>query len=237
MTLILDNYLRVRELARQAAQRAGRDPQHIRVVAVSKTHPPELMRELLEAFAKRSESLIFGENYVQEFKRKQELLGSSLDCHLIGPLQSNKAKDAVKLFSVIESVHSAHLAQALDKEANKIGKQQQILLQVNISDDQQKSGFTPERALDFINKEITRYENLCFRGLMTITKFYPVAEMARSDFRAMRELADRISALLGPKAPQPFELSMGMSADFQIAVEEGATLVRVGTAIFGERKS
>lgn len=235
MSQILDNYLRVRELVDQAARKAGRDPKQVRVVAVSKTKSFEMMHELQQALERRAETVTFGENYVQEFKAKQELFGSAVDCHLIGPLQSNKAKDAVKLFSMIESVHSSQLAKVLDKEAKKISKRQRILLQINISSDQQKSGFEAEQALEFINNDLLRCDNLEFRGLMTITRLYPQAEMARADFHALRELTDKISALLGPKAPQPFELSMGMSADFHVAVEEGATLVRVGTAIFGER--
>lgn len=236
MSAIIENYLRVEERVREAALKSGRSPDRTRIVAVSKTHPVEFMRELAEELKKRNKQPIFGENYVQEFKQKQEELGSSVECHLIGPLQRNKAKDAVRLFSMIESVHSLHLAEVLDKEARKINKFQEILLQVNVSADQQKSGFQPEQALQFLSEALPRYGNLLFRGLMTITKLYQQPELARPDFSALRELGDRAGALLGSAAPSPFELSMGMSADFPIAVEEGATLVRVGSAIFGERK-
>ncbi len=235
MSQILENYLQVKKKVELAALKAGRNPNQIKIVAVSKTHSVDAMRELRDSLAARGEEVIFGENYVQEFKQKKDILGSGFECHLIGPLQSNKAKEAVKLFNLIESVHSASLAKVLDREARKIGKPQAVLLQINISNDDAKSGFQPAQVLDFLERELAALSNLEFKGFMTITRLYPEPEMARADFRALRILSEQAQKSWPDSEGKNFELSMGMSADFEIAVEEGATLVRVGTAIFGER--
>ncbi len=207
--------------------------QPVQLVAVSKKQPVELMREYLEACASCtvSPSVVFGENYVQEWEQKREALHAQSEegvppVHMIGNLQRNKAARAVALFDVIQSIHSIALLQAVGQAATKYGKQQDVFLQVNISKDPSKAGFSAEEVLDAFTSGRSM-SSIAVRGLMTITREYESAEEARLDFRALRELRDSMDLAL--------ELSMGMSSDFEVAIEEGATLVRVGTALFGER--
>jgi pyridoxal phosphate enzyme (YggS family) len=216
----------------------GRPIDSVKLVCVSKTHSPEVMEELLLACDQTGESVIFGENYIQEFKGKREALRSGVDAHFIGRLQRNKARDAVRMFSVIQSVDSVELLQALQKEALREGKLQNVFLQVNISGDPQKSGFIPALVKQLICEELPKTPNINVTGIMTITALYEAPEDARSDFRAMKELRDQILATpecLNALRRDQLELSMGMSQDYLIAIEEGATVVRVGSAIFGER--
>ena len=197
------------------------------------------MRELLETAGTHGHSIIFGENYVQEFKQKRADLPTTIDCHLIGHLQRNKARDAVRLFSVIESVDSAGLLRELQKEAAREEKLQQIFLQVNVSQDQAKRGFMVADVAALIEQEIPQATNLKLCGLMTITALYDEAEKARPDFHALRALRDELvgsEALRRAIGRDSLELSMGMSSDYEIAIEEGATVVRVGSAIFGARE-
>lgn len=218
----------------------GRPLDSVKLVCVSKTHPPEVMEDLLSACEQTGEQVIFGENYIQEFKIKRQALRSGIEAHFIGRLQRNKAKDAVRMFSVIQSVDSLDLLQVLQKEASREGKLQNVFLQVNISRDPQKSGFIPEMLSEVICKELPKTPNIKVTGLMTITALYDAPEQARPDFRAMRELRDEILATaecLHSLSSGKLELSMGMSQDYLIAIEEGATVVRVGSAIFGERAS
>lgn len=221
----------------QAAKRAGRSPASITLVAVSKKQSTESMRAYAAAANARGIPVVFGESYVQEFKTKHHELGDVGLFHLIGPLQSNKIKDAVMCADVIESVHSHKVFDAIAKEAAALGKRQSIFLQVNIGQDPNKSGFTAEEILEICAAAAPLSHHISLLGLMTITPYYEVAEDARGDFRAMRELRQR---LVASGADAHFEgrmiaLSMGMSSDFEIAIEEGADLVRVGTALFGER--
>ncbi len=226
----------IEERIKAALKRSGREVERIELVAVSKKQPLELMLELERIYFLRGEFPTFGENYVQEFKKKREALSSSSRVHLIGPLQRNKAKEAVRLFDLIESVHSKDLALALNNEAEKAGKIQEVLFQVNISSDAQKSGFDAEELIAFL-PSAAQFRALKPLGLMTITRNYDLPEQARADFRALRDLGDVVKQKFSELfLPPRFELSMGMSSDFEVAIEEGATMVRIGTALFGERE-
>ena len=207
----------VRERIEAASRRAGRDAGAVTLVAVSKTFPADAVELAIAAGATH-----VGENRVQETREKKPLVRAAARWHLIGHLQSNKVKDAVELFDVIESVDSAELAARLARSAQSIGKRQEILLQVNIGREPQKSGADPEVVPELV-RTIGAMASLSLRGLMAIP---PVGD-SRLHFRALRALRD--SAGLE-------HLSMGMSADYEIAVEEGATIVRVGSAIFGSRR-
>lgn len=210
-----------------AAARVGRDPAGVTLVAVSKTVPAERLVAAVEAGL-----TILAENRVQEGEAKAPLVAGA-SWHLVGPLQSNKARRALETFSLVQSVDSTDLARRLDRLAAEArpGVPVPILLQVNIDDDAAKAGFelaSLEAELD----EILDLPQLDVRGVMTIGRLVDRAEDARSTFRALRELSER---LRGGRPRLGAELSMGMSADFEIAVEEGATIVRVGRALFGER--
>jgi pyridoxal phosphate enzyme (YggS family) len=220
----------IKERIRQVAVSCNRDPVSIRLVVVSKTFPPETVKEAIEAGA-----AILGENYVQEAREKFEaLVHYPASWHFIGHLQSNKAKYAVRLFDLIHSVDSLKLARALDKEAQKAGKIQPILVQVNISGEDSKSGISAEDAPALIS-QISQLENLSIKGLMTMPPYFYQPEKVRPYFAALRELRDQIKKQAPPNVFLE-ELSMGMTGDFEVAIKEGATLVRIGTAIFGERK-
>lgn len=206
------------------AIRAGLDEKII-LIAVTKNHGVEVMREAIDAGATD-----IGENRIQEAAEKFPQLQRTVTRHLIGHLQTNKVKPAVKLFDVIQSLDSEHLAQALDKAANSLGKVQDVLIQVNAAREPQKSGVLLE---DFpaLIKFVDAAKNLRLRGLMMIAPNFPDAEECRPLFRQMKRLFDELKP-----ARENFDfLSMGMTHDYKIAVEEGANVVRVGTAIFGER--
>lgn len=208
-----------------SAQRAGRDPAEIELVAVSKTQTVENIRE-----AMRAGLHIFGENKVQEAARKiAELERGSW--HLIGHLQTNKAKLAVQLFDSIDSVDRFELAQEIDQRAESLGKTQNVLLQVNVAGESSKFGCTPGAARELADA-INGLPRLCLRGLMTIAPLAEEAEKSRPHFARLRKLRDEIERDSGLKLPV---LSMGMSGDFTIAIEEGSTSVRIGTALFGTR--
>jgi len=220
----------IKERIRRIAVSCNRDPVSIRLVVVSKTFPPETVKEAIEAGA-----AILGENYVQEAREKFEaLVHYPVSWHFIGHLQSNKAKYAVRLFDLIHSVDSLKLARSLDKEAQKAGKIQPILVQVNISGEDTKSGISAEDAPALIS-QISQLENLSVKGLMTMPPYFYQPEKVRPYFAALRELRDQIKKQAPPNVSLE-ELSMGMTGDFEVAIKEGATLVRIGTAIFGERK-
>jgi pyridoxal phosphate enzyme (YggS family) len=220
----------IKERIRQAAKSCNRNPDSIRLVAVSKTVPAETVKEAIEAGA-----TILGENYVQDAREKFDaLVHYPVSWHFIGHLQSNKAKYAVRLFDLIHSVDSLKLARALDKEAKKVDKIQPILVQVNISGEDTKSGISAEDAPGLIS-EISHLKNLSIKGLMTMPPYFYQPEKVRPYFAALRELRDQMKKQSLPNVSLE-ELSMGMTGDFEVAIEEGATLVRIGTAIFGERK-
>lgn len=208
-----------------AAQRSGRNPSDIELVAVSKTQPLEAIQEAMRAGITH-----FGENKVQEARGKIETLGRGV-WHLIGHLQTNKAKDAVRLFDFIDSVDRPELMEELNHRADAHGKIQNVLLQVNIAGESAKFGCTPETARE-LAEAINALPRLALHGLMTIAPYSPEPEKSRPHFAGLRELRDKIEADTGLHLPV---LSMGMSGDFIVAIEEGATSVRIGTALFGER--
>jgi PLP dependent protein len=229
---IADNTARVRERIAEAARRAGRNPEDIALMAVTKTFPPERIRE-----AYSSGLRLFGENRVQEFGGKAEALRDLTDAewHLIGHLQTNKAAKAAELFRGVDSVDSLRLAEKLNLAAEARNRKLQVLIEVNVGGEAQKTGVRPgSPELEEILLAAPRLENLVFRGLMTIPPFTEDREGARPYFSKLRRLRDEVAArqLAGVEMSV---LSMGMSHDFEVAVEEGATCVRVGTAIFGER--
>ncbi len=219
----------VKNRIRKSAIDCRRDPQSIRLVAVSKTMSAKKVKEAIAAGVE-----ILGENYIQEAREKIDRLSSyPVSWHFIGHLQTNKAKYAVRLFDLIHSVDSLKLAVELNKQAKKIGKVQQILIQVNVGQEASKSGISTKETFDMV-KNIGHLENLCLRGLMTIPPFYNAPQKVRPYFALLCDLGDRIKAAIRTRVPVN-ELSMGMTNDFEVAIEEGATLLRIGTAIFGER--
>jgi len=218
---------------RKAASSCNRETESIRIVAVTKTVPAERIRE---AFAEGIS--VIGESYIKEAREKYDLIsGIPVSWHFIGHLQTNKAKYAVKMFDLIHSVDSIKLAEELDIQANKIGKIQKVLIQVNLGKEKTKSGINEEDAPDLINK-MSCFKNLFVKGLMVIPPFYDDPERVRPYFSALRNLRDSLKSSVDPSLIKNIamdELSMGMSGDFETAIEEGATLIRIGTAIFGER--
>ncbi len=230
MTSIAANLQKVRERIAAAARRVGREPAAVRLVAVSKTVG---LSELEEA--KAAGQHLFGENYLQEARPKIAALGPGVEWHFIGHLQSNKAKAAVELFALIHSVDRLPLALALNQAAAKLGKVQEVLLQINLAGEATKSGVSPSAAPKLL-AAVAALPHLKVVGLMTMPPWFPDPEAVRPYFRALRELRDRLTTP-GARPPALPELSMGMTGDFEVAVEEGATLVRVGTAIFGPRQA
>lgn len=225
MPTIRENLLRVRERIERAAQRAGRETKEIKLVAVSKTVEVGRIQEAIEAGAS-----ILGENYVQEAQKKIEALGKSVSWHFIGHLQSNKAKYAVRLFDVIHSIDSIPLAEELDRRAAQADRVIKVMIEVNLSKEATKFGADEERVLN-LARRIQDLGHLSLEGLMTMPPYFDSPEMSRPYYVALRELKEKmINEGISLK-----ELSMGMSHDFEIAIEEGATYVRVGTAIFGPR--
>ena len=222
---IRDNLLKVMERIERAARRAGRDPAEIRLVAVSKTVESARIREAVEAGVE-----ILGENYVQEAKKKIEEIGHPVAWHFIGHLQSNKAKYAVHLFDMIHSVDSMALAEELNRRAGQVNRNVKVMVEVNISGEATKFGTDEGRVME-IAKGITGLKHLSLEGLMTMPPYFDSAELSRPYFVELRRLREK---LLREGTPVR-ELSMGMSTDFEVAIEEGATYVRVGTAIFGPR--
>jgi pyridoxal phosphate enzyme (YggS family) len=220
----------IEDRIKNAAASCNRDPGTIGLVAVSKTVPAETVKQAIEAGVN-----ILGENYVQEAREKFRALARyPVSWHFIGHLQTNKAKYAVRLFDLIHTVDSLKLARELNKQAQKNGKIQQILIQVNISREDTKSGVSVDEILELII-EISRLKSLAVNGLMTMPPYFNEPEKVRPIFAALRDLRDQLKSKAIPNVTLN-ELSMGMSGDFEVAIEEGATLVRVGTAIFGERK-
>jgi hypothetical protein len=229
---IAENIALVQGRIAAAARRAGRNPADITLMAVSKTFPPELIREAYDAGIR-----VFGENRVQEFAGKAGavLNLTEAEWHLIGHLQSNKAAAAAELFGTVDSVDSARVAQKLNAAAEKAGKVLPVLIEINVGGEEAKSGVAPSsEELEQILVGASRWKNLRVRGLMTVPPYTEDPEEARAYFRQLRKIRDGIAAQRLPAVSMEV-LSMGMSHDFEVAIEEGATCVRVGTAIFGER--
>ena len=224
---IAENLARVRERIDRAAGRAGRRADEITLVAVSKTFAPEAIRAAYDAGLRH-----FGENRVQEARAKRpELAGLAATWHLIGHLQSNKARQAAGLFDRIDTVDSVPLARKLDAAAQECGKRLPVLIEVRLGGEASKSG-VEAAGLPAFAERIGQPGALDFRGLMAIPPYAEDPEQARPYFRRLRELRDELSRRLGRPLPA---LSMGMSHDFEVAIEEGATEVRIGTALFGTR--
>ena len=211
-----------------ASVRAGRDPNSVTLLAVSKSHPPESIQTAVACG-----QIFFGENKVQEAKAKIPLSPSKARWHFIGHLQSNKVRDAVELFEMIQGVDSLAIAQEISKRANQASKTMPILLEVNVAGEGSKFGYQPEQLLAEL-AQLSALPRIEIHGLMAIPPYSTVAEKSRTDFQRLRELKEQAENILGYPLPQ---LSMGMSSDFEIAIEEGATIVRIGTALFGERIS
>jgi len=227
---IKENVEKIREIVNKTAAKVGRNPEDIIILAASKTQPVEKIIQAYEAGIR-----FFGENRVQEGMKKIDILKEKypdIHWHLIGGLQTNKAKYAVRYFELIHSLDRKELADELDKRAKKIGKLQDVLIEVNVGEEETKYGVSPQ-ALDELFEYVLEKENLQVLGLMCIPPYFEDKEKSRPYFVMLRELKERLEKRFNVNLPH---LSMGMSHDFDIAIEEGATIVRIGTAIFGERQ-
>lgn len=229
---IAENAARVRGQIDSAARRAGRSPDEIALMAVSKMFPPQHIHEAYQAGLR-----LFGENRVQEFAGKAESLKQlgEAEWHLVGHLQTNKAARAAELFSAIDSVDSFKLVQKLNSASGELGKRLPVLIEINVGGESAKSGVGPEsHELEEVLQAAPQLEHLKICGLMTIPPFTDDPQQARPYFRSLRKLRDQIAARRLSNVGMQV-LSMGMSHDFEVAIEEGSTCVRIGTAIFGER--
>jgi len=229
LTSIVENLQNVRERVAEAAQKAGRKPEDIQIIAVTKTVDIPQIEEVIGAGI-----TAIGENRVQEVMRKYPLLQEKVDWHLIGHLQTNKVKYIIDKVCLIHSVESIPLAQEISKRAGQKGIVMPILVQVNVAEEETKFGLKVEEVIPFI-REIAKLDGLKVEGLMTMAPFVENPEDARPVFRELRILAEKIKQEAIPGVEMK-HLSMGMTNDYQVAVEEGATLIRVGTGIFGKRK-
>ncbi len=225
---IRDNLAQVRGNIAAACRRAGRSPDEVTLLAVSKTKPVEMIKACMDAG-----QTAFGENYVQEIEEKYALLGDAVRWHMIGHLQRNKVKYIIDKVSLIHSVDSIRLAEQIQKEAEKRDIRAQVLLEVNVAHEESKWGFAPEETVDAV-RTVSTFANVHICGLMTSAPITENPETNRIYFRQLRQLYDRIGAMNIPNVDMQV-LSMGMTGDYAVAVEEGSTLVRVGTGIFGER--
>ena len=227
MQTVAQNLQRIEAQIASAAQRAGRAANEVLLLAVTKTVLPDLIEQALSLGIDT-----FGESKVQEAREKIPLISSRARWHMIGHLQTNKARDAVELFELIHSVDSVKLAAAISQWADRAGKTQRVLLEVNLSGERSKFGLRPE-ALDEALDQVRALPRLDVEGLMTVPPFTQETEKVRPWFRQLRELRDAAVRRHNLELPH---LSMGMTGDFEIAIEEGATIIRLGTAIFGERQ-
>lgn len=223
---LADNLEKVQQRIRAACDRAGREANSVTLLAVTKSHPPETV----QAAAKLGLT-VFGENKVQEAKAKMPLCPGNLRWHMIGHLQSNKCRDAVELFKMIQSVDSLSLAQEINKRAEQAARTMPVLIEVNVAVEASKFGYQPEQLLAEL-KELNALPRIEIHGLMTVPPWSAEVEKTRPHFRRLREIKAQCEQILGAPLPQ---LSMGMSGDFEIAIEEGATMVRIGTELFGPR--
>lgn len=223
------NIARIKQQIASTCAHCGRDPHDVKLMAVTKTVPVERILQAVDAGI-----TLLGENYVQEAREKYDLLGSRVQLHLIGHLQTNKAKYAVKLFDCVHSVDRLELAQELDRRAKAAGRKINILIEVNVSGEKTKNGVPAAQALELI-QAAAPLENLFVRGLMTMAPYSDDPENSRPYFQALRNIRN-IIAREGIAGVQMEELSMGMTDDFAVAIEEGATIVRIGRAIFGKRQ-
>ncbi len=223
---LADNLQAIQQRICAACERAGRDPRSVTLIAVSKTHPPETIRAAADCG-----QILFGENKVQEAKAKIPQCPGRLRWHFIGHLQSNKCRDAVELFEMIQSVDSLALAQEINRRAEAAARTLPVLLEVNVAGEASKFGYEPEKLLAEL-KELNALPRLEIQGMMTVPPWAAEPEKVRPHFRRLRELKAECEQIFS--APLA-HLSMGMSGDYETAIEEGATMVRIGTALFGPR--
>lgn len=226
---IADNLKKISESIAKVARECGRDPKDIQLVAVSKLFPASAVAEAIQAG-----QLVFGENYIQEAEAKISEIGDACRFHFIGHLQSNKARTAARIFDVIETVDSLKLATTLNRHLQELGRSMRIMLQVNIGEDDNKSGMAAEQTEQLL-RDIRLLPNIEVTGLMAMPPFTEDPELARPYFRQLRQLAEQLKAKGHFPGDRRVELSMGMSNDYHVAIQEGATIIRVGTAIFGRR--
>ncbi len=225
---VVERWQRLKEAVEAACQKSGRRPEEVRILGASKKQPPEKIRAAFAAGLR-----LVGENYVQEARDKREALADlDLEWHLIGPLQTNKARLAVKLFDLVQTVDRPSIAQELAKRAAKVSRCLPVLIEVNVGGEETKAGISPED-LPSLAELVVSLPALELRGLMTIPPYREDPEKARPFFVKLRRLLEDLKRRF-PEAPLR-ELSMGMSHDFAVAIEEGATIIRVGTALFGPR--
>ena len=229
MADIADNCRQLLKRVEGLAISCGRDPRGIKLLAASKSQGVSRIREAIEAGIR-----LFGENYVQEAKAKREEIKEPVEWHMIGHLQRNKVKVALELFDLIESLDNAELARELDKEGKKRGKTVRAFVEVNLGGEESKSGIPKEKVVALL-QEVGKLSHLRIEGLMVVPPFRENSEEVRPYFRALRELQTELMALKITNVDLQ-ELSMGMTHDYPVAIEEGATLVRIGTAIFGPRE-
>jgi len=232
---IAENLRRVRDEIAAACAKAGRDAASVQLMAVSKTHGPKLLAEAVAAGQR-----LFGENRVQEWEHKRDQLHSLIgeevgrvEAHLIGNLQSNKTSKAAWLFSAVDAVDSARVAERLNAPCAQAGKVLPVLIEVKVSPEESKQGIDPDGVTGLVRRIADEMDGLEVRGLMTVPPYLDDLEEARPYFRQLRELRDRVQEETGVALP---ELSMGMTHDFAVAIEEGSTCVRIGTGIFGARE-
>ncbi len=226
MKYIQENLTKIREQIASAAKNAGRDPQSVKLVAVSKTFPAEAVQSAYDAGQR-----LFGENKVQDLAFKNAALEKDIEWHMIGHLQSNKARLAVENADYIHAVDSLKLLKRIDRIAGELGRSPKVLLEINVSGEESKFG-TDVKSVVELAQAAARCENITVVGLMTMAPFGVPEDELRFVFSSLRKLRDDLQNKLGLELP---ELSMGMSGDFEIAIEEGATMVRIGTSIFGKR--
>ena len=226
--MVAENYRYVLKKVEEACVRSGRDPKDVTLIAVSKTKPVEMIEEAMEAGAR-----VFGENKVQELCDKYEQLPKDLHWHLIGHLQRNKVKYIVDKAALIHSVDSLRLAQQISQEAQKKGVESDILIEVNVAEEESKFGLSTEEVIQMV-EEISKLPSVHIKGLMTVAPFTDNPEENRPYFRNLKQLAVDIAEKNIDNVTMSV-LSMGMTGDYEVAIEEGATMVRVGTGIFGAR--
>jgi len=228
LSSIKDNLSKVLERIARAAERSGQTPESIKLVAVGKTIGPEKIIEAIDAGVTD-----IGENRIQEALAKRPLIQRDVKWHMVGHLQRNKVKQALDFFDLIHSVDSIRLLDAIEKRAEKDDRVVDILTQVNTSGEATKYGLKPEEVINFVEYAVS-CEHTRVRGLMTIGPFVEDAQLARPSFQQLRDLRDQIIKLNLPRIEMKY-LSMGMTSDFEVAIEEGANMVRIGTAIYGPR--
>lgn len=225
--MVSENLKRVKERIAAACESVGRDPAEVKIVAVTKTHPPEVIREAVKAGIN-----IIGENRVQEAEEKYNEIEARVEWHMVGHLQRNKVRKALSIFSMIESLDSLRLALEIKKESAKRGQITPCLIEVNTSGEETKFGVAPRELAELVT-EVLKLEHIKLVGLMTLGPLTEEEDRIRRSFVQLRELRDRVENIFGCYLPH---LSMGMSEDFEIAVQEGATMVRLGRVLFGPRR-